>query len=57
LVAATGWVPNFTSHSRWVGALAVASAFSRMTSARIAQAASRVSARMWTRSKKSQSAG
>ena len=57
LVAATGCDPNLTSQSRWVGPVAVARAFSRMRSARIAHASSRVSARIWTRSKKSQSAG
>ena len=56
-VEATGCDPNLTSQSRWVGPVAVSRAFWRMRSARIAHASSRVSALMWTRSKKSQSAG
>lgn len=56
-VPASCQVPKVTSHRRCVFPRNVLSAFSRITSARMAHASSRDGALMWTRSKKSASAG
>ena len=57
LVTSASQVPSFTSYRRWVGPDIVDIALSRITSPRIRHASSLVSALMWMRSKKSQSAG